>query len=123
MRKRKAYTLLEVLVVLAIMGILLTLIGTQSHKALLAQQETQISTDLLVIASAAKIYYLDRTDKDETNAESLYQEGYLQRLPESPIKDYGYHVGYHSKRDEVTVSLEKGGRIYEKGDFKGQLSL
>ncbi|MCS7232862.1 MAG: prepilin-type N-terminal cleavage/methylation domain-containing protein [Synergistetes bacterium] len=57
--KRRAFTLVELLVVIVIVGILLAILYPSFHKAILKAKVSRVLADIYAIKSAALVYYAD----------------------------------------------------------------
>lgn len=123
MGNKSAYTLLEVLVVLTILGLLIGLVSLQGQKALETKTQTQISADLILLASAAKVYHLDEPADLTPPPETLVAEGYLRELPQAPVAGATYHIAIEPGTGQVRAWLEKEGGLYGKGDFQAEKIL
>ncbi|ADQ84046.1 type II secretion system protein [Methylovorus sp. MP688] len=84
MHKRKGFTLIEVLVVLAIIATLLSLVAPRYFDTISRAQETSLKHDLITMREAIDKYYADNAAYPET-LEDLVQGKYLRSIPEDPI--------------------------------------
>ncbi|MFZ0488500.1 MAG: type II secretion system major pseudopilin GspG [Arenicellales bacterium] len=116
MRRQKGFTLIEMMVVVAIIGLLATLI---LPRVLGRQEQAQIEkarADIQALSSALKLYKLDNFNFPSTQqgldslrskpggdppANNWKQGGYIERLPKDPWgNDYQYlSPGQHGDYD------------------------
>jgi general secretion pathway protein G len=88
MKKRLflGFTLIEILVVLAIIAVLLSLVTPKYFNSIERSKETILKQDLLVMREAIDKFYSDRNMYPET-LEELVQLKYLRAIPEDPITE------------------------------------
>ena len=84
MDKSKGFTLIEVLVVLAIIATLLSLVAPRYFDTIVRAQETSLKHDLITMREAIDKYYADNAAYPDT-LEDLVQGKYLRSIPEDPI--------------------------------------
>jgi len=97
-RKREAgFTLMELMIVMAIIGILATLAIPSFIGALKAAREAVLREDLHVLRAAIDSYTMDK-QKAPQSLDDLIQDGYLRGIPEDPMT--------HSKDTWVTDTSE-----------------
>ena len=84
MHKRRGFTLIEVLVVLAIIATLLSLVAPRYFDTISRAQETSLKHDLATMRDAIDKYYADNAAYPDT-LEDLVQGKYLRGIPEDPI--------------------------------------
>lgn len=93
LKKRKGFTLIEILIVVVIIGILTAIaipnfIG-MSDRAKIAR----IESDLQSIGVAAEMYYMDKTDYPATLSDLVKDDPtktYLNSLPTPPVENESY---------------------------------
>ena len=87
-RKRNSagFTLIEMLVVLAILALLLTIAGPRYLKGIDKAKESTLRSDLRVMREAIDHYYGDH-ERYPDNLEELVQRGYLRNIPADPITE------------------------------------
>src|ERR1019366_6411178 len=84
-RKREAaFTLLELIVVMTIIGILATLAVPSFKSALKSAREAVLKEDLQVMRSAIDSYTMDK-QKAPQSLDDLVQDGYLKVIPTDPM--------------------------------------
>lgn len=123
MPKRPAFTILELLIVLAIISILLSLIVLQGQSALDTKRQTQISADLYRIAQASRLHLRDQGELESIQVKDLRQLGYLKGDSSSPVADYDYVIRIRDQEPRIEVTLEKKGAVYETENFQARLRV
>ena len=84
-RKQDAgFTLIELMIVMAIIGVLATLAIPSFISALRHAREAVLKEDLHVMRSAIDSYTMDK-QKAPQSLDDLVQEGYLKTVPEDPM--------------------------------------
>ena len=84
-RKSEAgFTLMELMIVMAIIGILATLAVPSFVGALKSAREAVLKEDLHVIRAAIDSYTMDK-GKAPQSLDDLIQDGYLRSIPEDPM--------------------------------------
>ena len=83
-RPSRGFTLLEMLVVIAMIMILATIAAGQYQKSVLRAREATLKQDLFVMRQAIQQYTLDK-QAAPASLEDLVQAGYLQGIPTDPI--------------------------------------
>ena len=89
MRKRRiqseaGFTLMELMIVMAIIGILATLAVPSFIGALKSAREAVLKEDLHVMRAAIDSYTMDK-QKAPQSLDDLVQNGYLRSIPEDPM--------------------------------------
>lgn len=80
----QGFTLIEVLVVLAIIATLLSLVTPRYFNSIDRSKETILKHDLITMRDAIDKFYSDKNTYPET-IEELVQHKYLRSVPEDPI--------------------------------------
>ena len=81
---RKGYTLLELMIVVAIVGILVTLAIPMFQQSAMKAKEAALKQNLFTMRAVIDQFYADRGDYPES-LESLVEEKYLRALPVDPF--------------------------------------
>ena len=87
------FTLIELMIVMAIIGILITLAIPSFVAAVKHAREAALKEDLQTMRTAIDSYTMDK-EKAPQSLDDLVQEGYLKAIPEDPMT--------HSKDTWVT---------------------
>lgn len=82
----KGFTLVELLVVLAIISLLLTIAAPRYFHSVQRSREAVLKEDLHLMRDAIDKHYAD-TGKYPPNLEELVTKKYLRRLPSDPITE------------------------------------
>ncbi|MES2579329.1 MAG: prepilin-type N-terminal cleavage/methylation domain-containing protein [Pseudomonadota bacterium] len=83
---KKGFTLIEILVVLAIIATLLSLVAPRYFDVISQSKETTLKHDLIIMRDAIDKFYSDRNIYPES-LEELVQFKYLRAVPEDPITE------------------------------------
>ncbi len=83
---KKGFTLIEILVVLAIIATLLSLVAPRYFDVMSRSKETTLKHDLITMRDAIDKFYSDRNVYPES-LEELVQFKYLRAIPEDPITE------------------------------------
>ena len=81
---QKGYTLLELMVVVAIVGILVSLAVPNFQQSAMKAKETALKQNLFTMRTVLDQYYADRGDYPDT-LESLVEGKYLRAIPVDPF--------------------------------------
>ncbi len=84
MRKPRGFTLIELIVVLAIIALLASLVAPRYFRSLDNAREATLRTSLNVMRDALDKYAADRGSYPES-LDELVNRGYLRQVPEDPI--------------------------------------
>ncbi|RMH07740.1 MAG: prepilin-type N-terminal cleavage/methylation domain-containing protein [Nitrospirae bacterium] len=82
--QRQGYTLLELMIVVAIAGILITLAVPSFQRAAVKAREAALKQNLFTLRSVIDQYYAD-TGEYPKSLESLVKAGYLRAIPLDPF--------------------------------------
>jgi general secretion pathway protein G len=96
-RSQSGFTLIELMIVMAIIGILATLAIPSFVVAVKHAREAVLKEDLQTMRSAIDSYTMDK-QKAPQSLDDLIQDGYLKSVPEDPMT--------HSKDTWVTDSSD-----------------
>lgn len=83
---KKGFTLIEILVVLAIIATLLSFVAPRYFDVISQSRETTLKHDLIIMRDAIDKFYSDRNVYPES-LEELVQFKYLRAIPEDPITE------------------------------------
>ncbi|MEI2637147.1 MAG: type II secretion system protein [Methylotenera sp.] len=86
MRKQKAFTLIEILVVLAIIATLLSIVTPRYFHSIDRSKETTLKHDLNVMREAIDKFYSDKNAYPDS-LDDLVQHKYLRAIPPDPITE------------------------------------
>ena len=82
--RHSGYTLLELMIVVAIAGILVTLAVPSFQQSSLKAKEAALKQNLFTLRAVVDQYYADRGQYPQT-LETLVEEKYLRQLPVDPF--------------------------------------
>jgi len=85
-RAQRGFTLLELLIVVALIGILTTLIVPQFRKTPQKAKEAVLKEDLYVLRDVIDQYFADK-GKYPDSLQALVDDGYLRKIPRDPITE------------------------------------
>ena len=83
-RGQRGFTLLELMIVMAIILILATLSAGRYEQATIRAHEAALKQDLFVMRSAIQQYTLDK-EAGPNSLDDLVTSGYLREIPRDPI--------------------------------------
>lgn len=86
MRRGRGFTLIELVIVMAIVALLLTLAAPRYFKSLERSKETVLRSNLAAVRDALDKFYGD-TGKYPERLEVLVEKKYLRSLPVDPITE------------------------------------
>ncbi|MHB8174919.1 MAG: type IV pilin protein [Nitrospirota bacterium] len=112
-KDKKGFTLLELMVVIAIIGILATLAQPQFKTAVLKSKEAALKEDLFNFRNVLDQYYADN-GKYPGTLDDLVTKGYMRSIPPDPMtgsKD-SWRLEYYTSSDSSDSSSDSGG-IYD----------
>ena len=118
MKKRKGFSLLELVVVLCIIAILMSVVSVKLTGRVSEARALAIETDLQILVSGGEMYASRYPTQSANDQETLVCAGCLKERLESPIEGYTYQV--EVANGQVRAWLAKGESIYEKGDFRAE---
>ena len=83
-RSDSGWTIIELLIVIALISILASLAMVQYRNSITQSKEAVLKTDLFRMRDAIDQYYADK-GKYPASLDALVSDGYLRRVPEDPI--------------------------------------
>jgi general secretion pathway protein G len=83
-RDEAGFTLIELITVVAIVGILAAIAVPQYKQAILQAKEGVLREDLFLFRDAIDQYYIDK-GKYPASLDALAEEGYLRKIPVDPM--------------------------------------
>ena len=83
-RPRRGYTLIELIIVMAIISILVSIAVPMYQKSLLRTKESMLHSHLFTLRTVIDEYTFDKK-KAPTTLQDLVSEGYLRAVPIDPI--------------------------------------
>jgi len=83
-RSQSGFTLVELLIVLALISILAAMAVVQYRNGVRHAQESVLRTDLFRMRDAIDQYYADK-NKYPASLDTLVSDGYMRKIPEDPI--------------------------------------
>jgi general secretion pathway protein G len=108
-KRTQGFTLIELMIVIAIVAILLGIAVPRYEKSVQRAREATLLTDLQVIRQAIDNYTLDKEAAPQS-LDDMVQAGYLRAIPFDPItrqRDWQTKVGDTVlSPDQVTVGIE-----------------
>lgn len=104
---KRGFTLIEMLVVLAILAMLLTIVSPKFMHMLQRAKETSLRHDLLTMRDAIDKFYSDKNRYPET-LEELVERQYLKSIPPDPITE-------RADTWEITLppNIEEEGSVFD----------
>ena len=81
---RRGFTLIELMIAMAVMSILVSVAVPMFNKALIRSKETILRQNLFSMRTVIDEYTYDK-QKAPQNLDDLVREGYLRQVPEDPI--------------------------------------
>jgi general secretion pathway protein G len=99
----RGFTLLEIMVVLAIVIILATLATGQYQRTVVHAHETALKSDLSVLRKAINDYTQDK-ECGPSSLEDLVSQGYIGSIPEDPTT---HQKDWATKEDDISISPEQ----------------
>lgn len=86
MKQRKGFTLIELIVVLAIVALLVALVAPRYVRSVDNAREASLRTSLSAMRDAIDKYAADK-GRYPASLETLVKSGYLRKIPEDPITE------------------------------------
>lgn len=108
-RNERGFTLIEMLIVVALIGILATIAVGQYQRSIVKAKEAALLENLFVMRSQINNYFADKGEYPY-DLQTLVDEHYLKRIPNDPItRSRDTWVVTHSDLgNEEDISTEQG---------------
>lgn len=118
MDKRQAFSLLELIVVLVIIGVLATFVSVRVMGTLDDAKETRIEADLTMLVAAGEQFAQRYPEQTAMAQHDLVDAGVLAQALESPVQGYAYVIRVMA--GNVEAALKKGDEVYEQGTYRAE---
>ena len=107
--RQQGFTLIEMLIVVALIGILATVAVGQYQRAIVRAKEATLKENLFVMRSAINQYFADKGEYP-FDLQTLVDDDYIYRMPKDPITEstQTWVVTYSDVGDEEDISEEQG---------------
>ncbi len=107
-RGQRGFTLLELLVVCAIIGILATAAVANYRRSIVKAKEAVLEQDLYTMRTLINQYFADK-GKYPSDLQGLVESHYLQKIPKDPFTDSSETwVTEQAEMDEADITTEPG---------------
>lgn len=107
-RRAAGFTLVELLVVCAIIGILTAAAVANYQRSIVKAKEAALQQDLYTMRTLINQYFADK-GKYPTDLHALVEDHYLQMIPRDPItQSSDTWVTVEAKMDESDITTEPG---------------
>lgn len=104
-RRARGFTLIEMMIVMAIIVILIAVAVPFYEKAILRAKESVLHNNLMAMRSAIDEYSFDK-QKAPHDLKDLVTEGYLHNVPQDPI----------TRRNDWKIIMEDAGQAVDSSD-------
>lgn len=121
MQNNKGFTLVELIVVMAILAVLASLVAVNVSGVAARGRVTRIQTDLQMLESAGDQFLYTEAERElwigqELPQEQLLKQGLLDKTLKPPLEGYTYVVRVQAD-GWVQATMENGDGIYNSGEF------
>jgi general secretion pathway protein G len=116
----RGYTLIELIIVMAIISILMAIVIPQYQKSIRRTKETLLHSHLQLLRTVIDEYTFDKKKAPQT-LQDLVAEGYLRAVPIDPIM--GNDNWRTINEDSLTAVDQTEPGIYEVRSLSDQISL
>lgn len=107
-RTQRGFTMIEVMVVMALIVILASMGLVQYRQSIVRSQEAVLKEDLFRLRDAIDQYYADK-NQYPSGLEALVSDGYLRQLPKDPFtKSDGTWQTVQAEPDPNNLTAEPG---------------
>lgn len=105
-RKKKGFTLLELVIVISIIAILITIAAIRYSSASLSAQAVSHNSNVKMIKNAAVLYLNDNVNVENININDLkkyFDDGKIPK-PARALKSSDFTITYSKEEDKIVVS-------------------
>ena len=119
-KRYEGYTLIELIIVMAIISVLLSLAVPFYQKSLQRTKETLLKNNLMTLRLVIDEYTIDK-QKAPQSLQDLVSEGYLRAVPIDPMT--GNDQWYTIMEDAISVVNQTQPGIFDVRSYSNQKSL
>jgi len=121
MRRSRGYTLIELIIVMAIISVLVAIAVPMYQKSLMRSRETVLRNNLFTLRTVIDEYTFDKKKAPQT-LQDLVNEGYLRKVPDDPITgdDRSWRV---INEDSLTAVDQSAPGIYDVRSGSNKIGL
>jgi general secretion pathway protein G len=107
-RRERGFTLIELMVVVAIIGIIVTVASGQYIRSIKKAKEAVLREDLYIMRTSINQYFSDK-GKYPSDLHGLVEASYLRAIPEDPItQSADTWVTEMAQMEDTDISAEPG---------------